>query len=182
MTAEQEGPKPRRRTKKQAQPMEDNATVSREDYALFIGQIELENIWLATVHIENTHGPKTPDHATFHFSSTARQEPLVGGFRAFHHYTVRIEAVDSLLAELQVTFGVDFASTLPLTDEVFSIFEEVNLPVNTWPYLREFVSTTIGRIGWLPFTIPALKQGVKNAKRPTTSTRMQGPKAQRTAE
>ena len=170
MMTDQEGDaKPRRRTRKRVPPAERPAP-SREEYARFIGQIELEQIWLATVHIENSHGPRTPEQATFRFSSDAQREPSTHGFRIFHHYNVRIEGVDSCLAEFDVTFGVDFASTLPLTDALFVIFEEVNLPVNTWPFLREFVSTTIGRMGWLPFTIPALKQGIQNAESSVTET------------
>lgn len=48
-----------------------------------------------------------------------------------------------------------------MTEEIFSIFREVNLPVNTWPYLREFLASTFGRFGWEPIIIPAYKVGAK---------------------
>lgn len=170
-------PGPRRRTKKQAPPAAAPQAISREEYALFIGQIELLNIWLHEARVNNTHGSQTPDQATFRFSSDARWNPQEGGFRIFHHYHVHIEATDSPLAELEITLSLDFASKLPLTADLFAIFEEVNLPVNTWPYLREFVSTTIGRIGWIPFTIPALKQGIERPPRPATAARSRAARA-----
>ncbi len=178
MTASPAAPKPRRRTTKQELTTEDSPAISREEYAQFIGQIDLSNIWLHKAHTNNMHGPQTPDQATFRFISTARWEPWDGGFRIFHHYIVHVETVDSPLAELDITLGVDFVSKLPLTDEIFTIFGDVNLPVNTWPFLREFVSTTVGRMGWIPFTIPALKQGVKRPPHPPTTTRTRKPRTQ----
>lgn len=160
----------RTRTKKAEAPSKAPPAISRESYAAFIGQIELQDIWLDGAEVVNRHGPQTPGQATFRFSSDARWEARPAGFRIFHRYNIRAEAVDELIAEMHVTFGLEFASKEPMTDELFFIFEDVNLPVNTWPFLREFVSTTTGRMGWIPFTLPALKQGVGNAPRPTTST------------
>jgi hypothetical protein len=182
MTASPAAPRARRRTTKQETPTDAPLAISREEYAEFIGQIELSNIWLHEAHINNMQGPQTPDQATFRFRSTARWEPQDGGFHIFHHYTVHVETVDAPLAELDIALGVDFASKLPLTDEIFAIFEDVNLPVNTWPFLREFVSTAVGRMGWIPFTIPALKQGVKRTPRPPTATRTRRPRTQRASE
>ena len=86
-------------------------------------------------------------------------EARPGGFRGFDRAHVLLEAAGVAYAELEVTFGLDFASEEPLTEDLFAVFGEVNLPVNTWPYLREFISTTMGRMGWRPFTLPALKRG-----------------------
>ncbi|MHB8576340.1 MAG: hypothetical protein ACYDCQ_13525 [Dehalococcoidia bacterium] len=71
-----------------------------------------------------------------------------------------MESVERPLAEINAVFALDFTSPLPMTNTIFPIFSENNLPVNTWPYLREFVSTTLGRMNWTPFTLPALKRGV----------------------
>ena len=47
----------------------------------------------------------------------------------------------------------------PMTEGIFAVFQDVNLPVNTWPYLREFLAATTGRMNWITFTLPALKRG-----------------------
>ncbi len=150
--------------------------VSREEYAAFISQIELIDIWLMKATITNHRGPQTPDRATFHFHSNAEWESTERGFRVSHHYTVGIETSDAVLANLEVSFGLDFTSKIVLTEPFFVIFQDVNLSVNTWPYLREFVSTTMGRMGWSSFTIPALKQGIKRAKRPTKAISTRSPR------
>jgi len=141
--------------------------ISREAYAAFIGQIELRDIWLHAAKVINPHGPRSPKGAKFRFASEVGWEAQPQGFRAFDHAHVYIENGETIFAEIDVTFALDFASPMPLTDEVFKIFGELNLPVNTWPYLREFVSTTTGRMGWRPLTLPALKRGTQTASRST---------------
>src|SRR3712207_6224097 len=84
-------------------------------------------------------------------------------FRVLQSYGLSVLA-DEPLAEIEVTFGLRFRSKQPMTEVFFEVFEEVNLPVNTWPYLREFVSSTLGRMGWQPITLPALKRGTETAK------------------
>lgn len=140
--------------------------ITRDSYAAFIGQIDLTHIWLRAARVVNHHGPQTPKQGIFNFSSHADWEPRPGGFRAFDHSSVRIESADTVHAEIDVTFALDFDSEEPMTPEIFALFGEVNLPVNTWPYLREFIATTMGRMGWTPFTIPALKRGTQQASRP----------------
>ncbi|MGV2384308.1 MAG UNVERIFIED_CONTAM: hypothetical protein LOD86_03430 [Thermobifida fusca] len=134
--------------------------ISPDEYSAFIQQIELQDIWLREARVTNNLGPQTPEQSTLKFEVDATWEPLPGGFRALHRYRVLFETTDELLAEIDVTFGVDFTSDIPMTDEIFAIFQDVNLPVNTWPYLREFVATVMSRMGWAIFTIPAFKTGI----------------------
>lgn len=142
--------------------------IPREEYAAFINQIELTRIWLQEAQVINHHGPQTPRKATFSFSSDVGWEVHPLGFRAFDRAKVVLKSSDAVYAEFEVTFGLEFASAEPMTDQIFDIFGEINLPVNTWPYLREFISTTLGRMGWAPFTLPALKRGTGAAKRRAT--------------
>ncbi len=148
-------------------PTDSRSTLpSPKEYAEFIGQIELRNIWLVEATAKNHFGPHTPTQAVFRFASTdATWENASSGFRVKHCYELRIESEDEMLAEVDVTFGLEFESSQPITDDIFKIFKDVNLPVNTWPYLREFIATTTGRMGWAPFTAPTFKSGVKPAKR-----------------
>ncbi|GEM_PF-1130230 len=139
--------------------------VPPREYAAFIDQIELRSIWIQNAGLANHHGPEMPDKGVFDFNSRARWEHDPLGFRALHTYTVTLKSADATLAELEVTFAVDYDSKEPMTDAIFGVFEAVNLPVNTWPFLREFVASTLGRFGWAPFTIPAFKVGARPAPR-----------------
>jgi hypothetical protein len=135
--------------------------VAPREYAAFINQIELATIWLSSAQVTNQHGPDTPDKGVLDIQRSARWEARSGGFRTFHTYAATLKTADTLAASMEVTFGLDFESAQPMTEEIFSIFQVVNLPVNTWPYLREFLATTFGRFGWEPIIIPAFKVGAK---------------------
>jgi hypothetical protein len=179
MSSPKANAKPRTRSTKKEAAKSAPPGISPEDYAAFIGQIELRSIWLQAARVENYHGPHTPEQAIFRLDSHARWELQSTGFRVLHTHKVDVEATDAQLAILEVTFGLDFDSRAPMSDAIFAIFEEVNLPVNTWPFLREFVSTTVGRMGWLPFTLPALKQGVHGTARPARATGRTSPSHRR---
>lgn len=135
---------------------------SPEQYASFIGQIELDAIWLARSRVENHAGLRSPRHAEVGVSESAQWQPADDGFDIQHQYMLHFHNAGQELAVIDVTFGLHFTSHQPMTDETFEVFRAVNLPVNTWPYLRAYVADTTGRFGWLPFTLPALKRGATN--------------------
>lgn len=134
--------------------------ITPDQYAAFIQQLELESIWLAEASVRNEVGPVMPDEARIAFEPLeAEYEPTEDGFECYHEYGLQIHSDDSPVAEIMATLGVRFRSEMPMTAELFEPFKEVNLPVNTWPFFREFVHTTLGRFGWVPFTLPAFKVG-----------------------
>ena len=131
-------------------------------YNAFIGQIELSSIWLSSSLIENSGGPGSPGEANIDIGASARWESVEDGFVAFHAYDVKIEVTDSKVANVSVTFGLKFNSEQTMTEELFAVFQEVNLPVNTWPYLRSFLADSLGRMGWPLLTLPAFKTGTQS--------------------
>jgi hypothetical protein len=158
------------------------ARISPDDYGAFIGQIWLQTIWLQDATLSNKHGPQTPEEATVGFTSRAKWSDREGGFQVLHTYVVGVESAEQELAHIQVTFGLDFDSQQPMTQEIFEIFEDVNLSVNTWPFLREFVHTSLGRMGWSPFTLPALKRGVRDPRRPARKSQASRLRARRKSD
>lgn len=129
-------------------------------FADFIGQIRLQGIWLSSAKVVNKVGPVTPEHVAIGIDDSSTWKPQEWGFRALTEYRIRLTDNRKLLATVDASFAVDFASGQPMTDSIFNTFGEVNLPVNTWPYLREFLASSFGRMNWTPFTLPALKRGV----------------------
>jgi hypothetical protein len=134
--------------------------VDRAAYGAFISQIELRNIWLRSAKVENNHGSTQPDELIIAVDGNHCWEPISDGFRAFQSYRIRLDGQDETrYAEIEVTFVVDYDSIEPMTDALFETFAVVNLPLNTWPYFREYAATSVGRMGWLPITLPAFKVG-----------------------
>ena len=131
-----------------------------DEYAEFVEQIELLDIWLVETRAVNHHGPRPPRQAAVSIATPeASWTNVDDGFEIGFPYQVRFADHDTVHAEVAVTFGLRFSSGRPMDEPTFRVFKDVNLPVNTWPFLREIVSTTVGRMGWPSFTLPALKQG-----------------------
>lgn len=133
-----------------------------DEYAEFVGQIDLLDVWLVEAHVVNRHGPRSPSRAAL--AITTPSEPswtgASDGFDVCFPYSVQFEEGSAVHAEIAVTFGLHYQSGQPMSDALFEVFRDVNVPVNTWPFLREFLATSLGRMGWQPFTLPALKQGM----------------------
>lgn len=146
-------------------PASTDTTPSPEDYATFVGQVELTGIWLRSLKVDNLHGAETLDRASIQVDDDASWEATDEGFRALQCYRLRFQSPDTLLAEIEAVFGLDFASSEAMSEPVFSIFRDINLPVNSWPYLRELVATTMGRMGWVATTLPTLKVGTRTPAR-----------------
>ena len=155
-------------------PTKRSRAFDPQEYATFIRQIELVHVWLDEANLANLRGPNAPEHAAVQIESSASYEPWEEGFQAIQSYEVLVVEGGEVLADIEVRFGLRFTSKEKMTDDRFIVFREVNLPVNTWPYLREFVSTTLGRMGWQPITLPALKRGTdlpsRTAKEQTRTT------------
>ena len=132
-------------------------------YNAFIGHIELSSIWLSSSSIENPGGPGSPGEASIDIGASARWESVDDGFVAFHAYDVTIKVTDSKVVSISVTFGLEFKSEQAMSEELFTVFQDVNLPVNTWPYLRAFLADVLGRMGWPPLTLPAFKTGIQSS-------------------
>lgn len=137
---------------------------SRQEYAAFISQIELRDIWLVEATIQNHAGPDSPIEASLQIEHDASWSPIDRGFRAVSSYKVSVISENDMpLSEIEVSFAVDYESPASITEALFALFGPINLPLNTWPYLREFTSTTFSRMNWQPFTMPALKRGTHRA-------------------
>ncbi len=131
-------------------------------YGAFIGQIELASIWLSSSSVENPGAPDIPWEASIDIAANAHWESAEDGFVAFHAYDVKIEVTESKIAGISVTFGLGFKSEQAMSEELFTVFQDVNLPVNTWPYLRSYVADSLGRMGWPTLTLPAFKAGIQS--------------------
>jgi hypothetical protein len=44
-----------------------------------------------------------------------------------------------------------------MTDEMFGVFSKTSLPLNTWPYFREFANSIMTRMGLPGVVLPVLK-------------------------
>lgn len=96
----------------------------------------------------------------------SRYEPVDEGFVALQtgRFTGR-DAEGNEVIVVEAEFELRYTSERPMTDPIFDVFHELNLPVNVWPYLREFFQQATLRAGWPGFVLPAFQSGMPS--RPT---------------
>jgi hypothetical protein len=97
----------------------------------------------------------------------SRYEPTDEGFLALQtgRFTGR-DAEGNELIVVEAEFELRYASERPMTDSIFDVFHELNLPVNVWPYLREFFQQSTLRAGWPGFVLPAFQSGMPVSSKP----------------
>ena len=136
--------------------------VSPEEYAEFVRQIELASVFLLRSKVDNYRGPAAPLNATIQIEEGEASFDLYeGGFYAYRSLIVRVLDTSALLAQIDVAFGLQFDSTLPMTEELFEVYSEANLQLTLWPYFREFAASAFSRMNWQPFTLPTRKAGLE---------------------
>ena len=59
------------------------------------------------------------------------------------------------LIDIKASLLVEYSSNQEISEEIFEIFREVNVPVNTWPYFREFVHNCLVKMGYPRLVLPA---------------------------
>lgn len=130
---------------------------SFKDYNNFVTQIEIANIRLVSAQVKILDYSYFPASTKVNWRMRATYEKAEEQFNICHRYNVTIadKETNEAKAKISVAFQVVYSSKIPINDDLFTIFKVRNLPLNTWPYLREFVHNTTMRMGWPPFIAPS---------------------------
>lgn len=84
-----------------------------------------------------------PDDEAF----VARQTlQLVGTLKGGEEAVVRVRA----------TYALRYRTKMPITEELIPPFSELSLSVQTWPFFREFVQSSLARMNWPQLSLPIL--------------------------
>lgn len=96
--------------------------------------------------------PGVPEHG-------ARYENQDGHVLVFHdlEFMGTYEEDDRPAVSIRAEFEVKYSAAERMTDDVFTEFKQRNLPLNTWPYFREFVHAALARTGWPVFVLPVYR-------------------------
>lgn len=93
----------------------------------------------------------------------ARWEPRTGGFTAIQPYKVEGSSGEVGRFSLDLELAVDYDSSRPMTNELFAVFAQTNLPLNVHPFVRETIASLTMRAGWPPLILPAFVKPGKTA-------------------
>lgn len=126
------------------------------EYNEFIKQIKIEGLRIVSARVNILDYSYSPSSTEVKWSMRAIYEKAEKQFNVSHRYNVTIldKETSEAKAKISVTFFVVYSSKIPVSDDFFNIFKTRNLPLNTWPYFREFIHNITLRMGWPTFIAP----------------------------
>ena len=73
-----------------------------------------------------------------------------------HRYYIKARGPEQkdVALRINVTFCLTFQTKETIEKDFIDIFRKINLPLNSWPYLREFVQNMTQRMNIPPLTLP----------------------------
>jgi hypothetical protein len=136
------------------------APVTPAVYNEFIAGLDLEGIRLVHAHIDATGLPERRSlrpQLRIDEASYANSEDQV---KVLHHldFSGFYEGSEGPAVNVHARFEVTYSAKERMSDEIFDEFKARNLPINTWPYFREFVHTALARVGWPVLVLPVYKK------------------------
>ncbi len=128
-------------------------------YNALVQQVTPVGVRLTSARMEALATPAGSPEATV-IEAAPRLEARQGGFTAIQPFRLDGHGNGAATLVLELELAVDYDSQLQMTEELFTVFGQRNLPVNARPFLREVVANLTARAGWPPLILPAfVKQG-----------------------
>ena len=128
-----------------------------KSYNDFVSNIEIDDLRIVSAQVNILDYSYFPSSAQVKWRMRASyNKKTKKQFSVSHRYNTTIldKETNEAKAKISVTFFVVYSSKIPISDDFFEIFKVRNLPLNTWPYFREFVHNVTMRMGWPPFIAP----------------------------
>jgi hypothetical protein len=136
---------------------------SPEDYQGFLQGLELRHVRLISLKVESFEEEPRPLESAVSIEGDTEFVQLETGFEAQTRYCVSFteRASGEKLGSIEAIYGFRYESKTRPNDEgaaaYFEIFKDVNIPVNSWPFMRELTYNMMARMSWTPFALPLLK-------------------------
>ncbi len=139
--------------------MEKKAQISPKEYRDYLEQTELESILLSSCSAK-LRKDKFGDSMKHSVSDKVKydiSEPKTARLLHEYQFVVTRSTKRDFAVKIICEFEVELTSKSEITEDFLEIFSQVNLPLNTWPYFREFIQNMLQRMGLPPLTLPFLK-------------------------
>ncbi|CAN5493092.1 hypothetical protein BH24DEI1_BH24DEI1_09510 [soil metagenome] len=136
--------------------------ISPEEYREFLQGLELKQVYLSAAKIKRSRTPDFEAPLRYgHGFGKSKYGQLEDGFSAsFTFHAVLLEEdIEQPFGEIDVTFTAEYSSERKMTKKIFEVFEELNLPLNLYPYVREYVHAATSRMGMPSLILPTFKSG-----------------------
>lgn len=135
-----------KRTRRTTRDRTSKAHPTPEEYRDFIGGLDLRDVLLVEGSAKRLAFPAAGATLGVNVKILKPRCQAYGdGFTVTAAYEIQVtqqpdgEESADVFGTFRVVFDVVYASDTTLTDGYFEIFRHVNLPLNVWPYVRQYV-------------------------------------------
>jgi len=136
-----------------------------KDYNNFIRSIELEDIYVSDLSFKRFENIpediQIPVKVTIKPTKNGYKKVDTDLYEVTHRVLFKLEYIQErqrkVFFELKATYKLIYRTKFELTDEIFKIFVERNVPINVIPFLRETISNSMYRAGLPPILLPLIK-------------------------
>jgi hypothetical protein len=141
-----------------------------EAYNRFVEGLELRRVRLIEARVHALDPMPNPAESEIELDEQYDFTPTEGGFEAVGRFRLRVRERKTKTEQgtVEVSFGFLYASVVspgvPDFAGFFEVFKEINLPINMWPFAREYIHNAMARMDWPPFTLPLRKVGPPKRK------------------
>ncbi|NOZ79151.1 MAG: hypothetical protein GXP48_08250 [Acidobacteria bacterium] len=136
-------------------------TLSTESFNSFVSALNLVMIRTVRVKHRAEEEFRHADVKQLKLDYSASYTNTDHGFVAEAAYTLKLVGPRrKVFGRTVIVFRVYYTTPNPMTDEIFEVFGNRSLKVQTWPYLREIFQNLSWRSNWPPASLPILKIGL----------------------
>ncbi len=142
---------------KQAEMKKETKGLSPKQYSELLKCVDIRDIYLSNSKTSVNRNAFT-GKAKLDFGEKVNIRELTSDqVKIEAGYSLRAKSGRSQLFNIVVSFMVVFQTKREIPKEFFDIYNDINLPLQLFPYFREFVQLTISRMGLPPLVIPLRK-------------------------
>lgn len=130
-----------------------------DEYRRLLDRVDLESIVMETCSMKTRREKLASNmrldirHKTSYHIEDDNRATLISDYEIVATSTTKKE----FAVKIGCAYQVVLMSASHFSEEFIDIYSQVNLPMNTWPYFREFVQSMIQKAGLPPLTLPFLK-------------------------
>jgi len=129
------------------------------EYAKILRGLELKNILLTRCVCNLIRERLTPDMkiAIRSASSYKKTEKDIIEIAQKYFLEASSQTKKEIFLNIECDYILEYASAQEINDAFFERFKKTSLPLNAWPFFREFVNNITSRMYIPPFTLPLIK-------------------------
>ncbi|MDZ7721627.1 MAG: protein-export chaperone SecB [candidate division KSB1 bacterium] len=132
--------------------------ISPEHYRKTLETIELLNISCIKMSAHISHELLTPQ-MNISIRDQASFENIDQGFKVENKYTLTSKNNEKKTAiKIECVYLITFKSSKDIDEDFFDIYKTHSLPLNVWPFFREYVNSLTSRMNIQPLTLPLMKR------------------------